>query len=129
MERSLAEAQRDDDDRLRSRYGDLLRTNGHALVTGDGRLLSEPAARLEIPEGGGVVGLLTGAAEWRSGSERERSISSASSTRGRGSPRARGAALCRARDDRVELEVDGQPCRLSRRHSEVLVSLRTASTG
>ena len=130
MERSLAEAQRDDDDRLRRRYGDLLRTNGHALVTEDGRLLSEPAARLTIPEGGGAVVLPNGSAAVaeRLG-DGEAYLVRELDSRSRIAPSIEVLRFAALGTDRIELEVDGQPCRLSRRHSEVLVLLADSVDG
>jgi PAS domain S-box-containing protein len=65
LERGLLEARRDQDARLRRRYGDLMKRGADLLVNRDGYVLagSEPhSKRLEVPEGGGEVGLDDGSA-------------------------------------------------------------------
>jgi PAS domain S-box-containing protein len=60
LERGLVEARRDQDARLRRRYGDLMRREADLLVNRDGYVLagSERHSKpLEVPEGGGEVGL------------------------------------------------------------------------
>ena len=130
MERDLAETQRDKDDRLRRRYGDLATTSAHVLVSGDGRPLTGGAAQLVIPAGGGDVVLPGGSvavAEPLGGGEAYlvRDVGHRSRMAARGEV-MRFAALG---TDRIRLEIDGHPRLLSRRHSEVLVLLAESRDG
>ena len=136
VEAHLRAALNDRDERLRSRFDELIRRGGRrALVSNTGRILSGqpegwlPAERLSLPPGGGEVILPSGVHVFaepvgHSDAYVLRELD------GNGLAAACGVAKVRLLGrDRAILQMDGRSVRLSRRHTEVLALLASRPTG
>jgi hypothetical protein len=135
MEHSLADELREQDARLRRRYGDLTRASTDLLVSNDGRPLAAtaswaPPGRLSIPSGGGEIELADGSAvvaEPLGGGEAY--LVRWARRRPGDSWRVATLRLWALGRDRVTVQVGAGRQTLSPRHSEVVVLLSEHADG
>ena len=137
VESHLRSLMHDRDARLRSRYeDDASGRNPGALVTTTGRVLIQrpgawlPGERLLVPPGGGELLLSSGARVFAEPVGHDEAFV-VRNLGDRPAARPSGAVvrLNLLGTDRAELEVDGRPVRLSRRHTEILALLATRPDG
>jgi hypothetical protein len=128
---------RERDDRLRSRYAERIVGAGErrALVTPTGRVLTESpdgwlgSERLAVPVGGGPIDLSSGVPAFAEPVGRQDAFIVRELRSGRAAHARPLLKLTLLGQDRAAVELDGDPFKLSPRHTEVLALLTARPDG